>query len=175
MKKLLLAVLFLPSVAAATPYFRLIGTDNYHVNAGAWVNPANGTTDCGSAIALITHSTRDGALLKSIQADWTLLQIGGGYGNGNGFMSLGSSANMVPATKALLLRAIEAATKEESWPGIKQALAPATGEDKGGLIPTASYGPQWYMKPLDNGQLRSLKAAWRSSEFRLFVGAAWNF
>lgn len=172
MKKITLAVLAMLwcSSAYGTPYFRPLDLKHLQISAGAFVDPTSGDTDFGSMLAIFTHSPADGSITGT-NTVWTPLAIGGGWnGTGNGFMAVGPSANFAPVAKALLLKGLELATKEDRYMSLKSLLSPKT-ED--GPDITCSFGPSVLVNLIEGGDFVAIKR-WRA-QTRIFAGAAWGF
>jgi hypothetical protein len=165
MKQSILAVLmFVASSVQATPYLRLIDPTHPIVISGAFIDPINpGQTSAGSALALVTHSTRDGCMLPTIVCeDWVPLSAGFSANGGNAWLSLGPSMNLAPLMKAMALRGVNVLTKDGDYQGLKSSLGsvPIGGPDV-----TISFGPAWVVSPKEN---------WKG-RFRIFAGAGWRF
>lgn len=160
--RLWLFLLFLAPSAHAKPYFRLLDLSAPKVSVGASFG-VDGSAEAQSVLAVITHSTEDGCLLPTVVCeDWALLGIGIGAKAGKASLGLGPSVNVAPVAKALLLRGVNAITKEDSYPSLKGALEPAPS---GVPDVTAAIGPQWVVVPSQN---------WKGY-YQTFVGAAWKF
>jgi len=158
------------SFAGAGPYFKLLDVAHPQINAGVWVDPTGGKPAFGSAVALVTHSIRDGSLLEMFQADWSPLTIGGGYGDGEGFLALGPSANLSPAVKKLALQALDFVAAGK-YPNLRELLAPKP--DGTGADINIAFGPAFLWRPVENGTCLSLDR-WQG-HITIFAGAAWHF
>ena len=169
MRMLLLVLLLLPCQAFASPYFRLFDYRSPKISAGLWTEPSGGPSSYGSAVALITHSAKDGSFF-GLHSDWSPLAIGGGYSNGTGFMAMGPSANLAPATKTLIVKGLDLLGGER-FSNLRQLLAPVP-DGKGPDISVA-FGPQMLWRPIENGTCLSVDR-WRG-HFTFFSGAAWSF
>jgi hypothetical protein len=169
---LVLLALFAPLPAEASPYFRPIGPGNAQLISGSWVDPAGeDAPDLGGLVPLITHSTRDGALIRAIQADWSPLALGAGRSASAGaFVAVGPVANMAPAVKSALLAGLDLVGPDR-FTNLRQLLAPVP--DSSGLDVSVSFGPAWLIKPVDGGEFKDPKS-WRG-HFRLFFGAGLRF
>lgn len=170
---LLLIILLARPAAALWPfpdgYFKL----NPTINGLTFVDPSGQSKpEFGSTVAPWTHSTKDGSLFKSFQADWAPFTIGGGYDQDNksGFVATGPSANLTPTVKSLLLRGVNALTDKDKWPGLKGLLAPTDADDKGLKF---CLGMALLVKPIQNGDFID-PGRWRG-EFRFSFGPAWQF
>jgi len=159
----------LVNTCRATPYFRFIDPAHPAISAGGFMD-MDGRSDYGSMLALITHHPRDGMLVKSAPCEWTLLAIGGGYGHGTGFASIGPSANFLPPVKALALKGLSLLTDDSRYLSLKSLLAPRDGE---GPDITMALGPSLYWNVIEGGNLVG-PDKWRG-QFRWFYGASWKF
>ena len=161
MKTLLL--LLVPSLAQAV-YFRPIDLSHPQLNAGAYVDVGNlNNTAFVTAIAIITHSVRDGCALPTIVCeDWTPLAVGFSANSGKVLLGFGPSVNLAPIVKAGLFSLLTASTDEDNYTGLKNSLSsvPLKGPDI-----TMSFGPAFVLSPAEN---------W-SGYFRMFAGGAWKF
>ena len=172
MKHILVAVLLAlaPTGVSAGPYFRLLNPSHPQISAGVWADPTGkATPDVGSSVCTISHSTGDGALIQSLQADWCLLAVGGGYGNGQAFMALGPSANLAPVVKTLGVKFLDLVAPSK-YENLRELLSPVPG---GGPDLNVAFGPQLTVKPVQNGSI-VLPGSWQGL-FRIFAGAAWKF
>jgi len=165
----LLFLLALAEPLKASPYFRLINPAHPQVNAGVWADIMGGKPDFGSSVAIITHSTKDGSLFETLQADWALLTLGGGYGDGQAFMAAGPSANLAPAVKQFILKGLDIVAPDR-FHNVRSLLAPPPGSTPD---ITVSFGPQILFRPVENGVL--LGPDKYRGRFRFFLGSAWKF
>ena len=173
MKKMILSsiLMLMPVTCFSGPYFRLIDPLHPSTSLGAFFDPTGKqTTSYGTSIALITHSTRDGAIFQSFQSDWTPLALGGGYANDTGFIAAGPSANFTPALKAVALSALNLVTKENTYLNLKSLLAPVSTSTPDISM---SLGVTWFAIPIENHVFKPINK-WKG-EFRLFAGPAWKF
>jgi hypothetical protein len=171
-KKAMAAGLLLVAVpASSAPYFRLIDPKHPQIIAGVWTDPTGKDRPYyGSSIALITHSTKDGSLFESVQSDWALLTVGGGYGNGEAFAAIGPSANLAPAVKSFGLTLLDLVDKSGKYPNLRSLLAPPPG---GSPDINVAFGPQFMTRPIEGGVVLPL-SKWRG-RLCFFAGAAWRF
>lgn len=153
----------------AAPYFRLLDPGHPYKVVGAFVDPvAPGQTTAGTALALVTHSTRDGCLLPSVVCeDWAPLTAGLSINAGRVYLNLGPVANLAPIAKAGILGILNLATAPERLQGLKGALAP--GEQPVEI----SFGPNLNEKIIEHGVVLPLNK-WQG-RFRIFAGAAVRF
>ncbi|MFA6004602.1 MAG: hypothetical protein WC881_11105 [Elusimicrobiota bacterium] len=165
------ALLMLSVQASAGPYFRLIDPKAPKVVAGVYADPTGSLgPDSGAAVPLVTHSTRDGALFRSIQADWSPLALGGGRSaGGSAFLAVGPVANLAPVVKGAAVSVLDLLAPGQ-YANLRQLLAPVPGDGRDVSI---SFGPAWQFKPVDGGRWVDPKS-WRG-QFRLFAGAALQF
>ncbi|MFA5936698.1 MAG: hypothetical protein WC822_02355 [Candidatus Paceibacterota bacterium] len=170
MKKLLAVLLFVPSLAVATPYFRLLDPAHPHVSAGIFLDPTSSVVDYGSMIAIVTHSPADGTLIPSVPMHWTPLAIGGGYGNGKGIIAFGPSFNAAPLVKAFILRGVSLITEDDNYASFKELLAPKID---GGPDITVAYGYACVINAVEGGVFVPIDKYRAQSRF--YAGAAWNF
>lgn len=171
MKRIIVALsLLVPGLAQAAPYFRILDISHPQIIAGVWADPTGREAPSyGSAVALITHKAGEGgALIESIQADWSPLAVGGGYGNGEAFAAVGPSANILPVAKALAVRGLDLLGKD--YENLRQLLSPVPGA---GPDISVALGPQFLIRPIEGGQL--LAPEKYRGRFSLFAGAAWKF
>lgn len=157
--------------AKATPYFRLLDPAHPQVSAGVWSDPVHASPPVfGSAVAIITHKAGEGgAVIQSIQSDWSPLSIGGGYGGGEAFIAMGASANLSPVVKAFMLRGLDLVAAGK-YANVRQLLAPKPGD---GPDINIAFGPQFLFMPIEAGNAVPVNR-WRG-RFVLFAGAAWEF
>jgi len=145
----------MPSRAQEGPYLRPIDLARPQLVAGAYLDPqAIGSTEGGTALALLTHSTEDGCLLPSLVCmDWTPLAAGFVAKPGDIKFAFGPLFNLAPVLKAGLLRGLNFATKDGTLPGLKSALG---SEPVSGPSATVSIGPAWVIAPQERfkGYLR---------------------
>lgn len=171
MRKMLLACFMVAvtySTVGGTPYFRALDPVHPKLSLGSFFDVAGAQkTDHGTVLALITHSTRDGSIFKSVQADWTLLGVGGGYGAGNGFIAAGPSANLSPVVKSLVLGLVDKVTKDGQYVSLKEALSPVRADQD----MTVAFGPAFMVPVLRDGAW--VPAGKWQPRVRVFVGAAW--
>lgn len=159
---------FCASSAVASPYFRVLDPTHPRLSLGSFFDIAGDQkTDHGTVLALVTHSTRDGSIFKSVQADWTLLGVGGGYGAGNGFIAAGPSANLSPVVKSLALGLVNKLTESGQYVSLKEALSPARADQD----MTVAFGPALMVPVLRDGAW--VPAGKWQPRVRVFVGAAW--
>lgn len=153
-----------PTVAKAAPYFRLIDLAHPKVVGGAFVNVEDsGDSSLGTAVALVTHSVKDGCAVPSfVCMDWVPLSAGFSHNGGKTLLGLGTSVNLAPIFKATLLKGLVAVTGKGSYKGLKSSLGsvPIKGPDV-----TVSFGPTLLVSPTER---------WKGY-FRMFCGAAWQF
>lgn len=164
MKLTTIVLLLAAGSANAQPYFRPIDLAHPRISAGAYVDPITpGQSAVGSALALVTHSTKDGCLLPTIVCeDWTPMAVGFSVNGGHALFGIGPSFNLAPLVKSALLSAVNAVTAEDTYKGLKSSLGsePITGPDV-----TMSFGPAWVISPTENYK----------GYFRIFAGGAWRF
>lgn len=123
---------YLPmSMAQASPYFRLIDVSRPQVIAGAFYDPANGKgTQAGSAVALITHSPKDGCLLPAIVCeDWSPLIIGGTFTGPNKLFAIGPSFNLAPLVNGGLLALLNKVTNDGYANELKALLSSSSSQN----------------------------------------------
>lgn len=167
MKKILIAVLMFSAVSAnAGNYFRLIDPNHPQISIGRFVDFSDGKHADGASVALITHSQKDGCAVPVFCTDWTPLSAGGALdkGLGGSYASVGTSANLLPATKTLILSLINATAKESQFTNVKSLLAPP---EMGTLDITVAFGPH-YGLVFPEGSKPVWMLTW-------FLGAAWVF
>lgn len=175
MKHLLLAATLLCIVGEvqASPYFRLIDPGHVYRVAGAFIDPTDpGNTSVGSAVALVTHSVRDGqCLLPSVVCeDWSPLMVGLSVNSGRLRFDMGPAVNLTPMAKVGLLGILRIVTAEGSLVAIKGLLGsqPISGPDV-----SVSFGPALSVNPIDHGAIMPANA-WKG-RFVIFAGAALKF
>lgn len=164
MKRILLAASLLAAVsapAAARPYFRLLDLSKPQTSVGAFIDPADvKETLAGSAVAVITHSPKDGCLLPRLACvDWTPFGMGYAAGGGHHRLTVGPSANLAPMVKAGLYGLLERFSNPDRYLGLKSTLAPV----RSGRDFSVAFGPAWVVSPT------------APPSFRVFTGAAWYF
>jgi hypothetical protein len=168
----LVVVLILAETAFAKPYFRLLDLKNPYRVAGAYIDPEEPKlTAAGSAIALITHSTRDGCALPWIVCtDWSPAMLGFSYSAGRYQANVGPAINMTPLTKAIILRVVNATTKEDKALALKSILGsePVSGPDV-----SFAFGPALQVEPVAHGVVLPFNE-WRG-KLRIFTGASLQF
>lgn len=144
--KLFAALVLLPTLANANPYFRLIDPAHPQPVFGAALDPkALWNTEAQSLIPAITHSPKDGCLLPTIVCeDWTPIAVGASMNAGKITFAAAPLANVLPWMLYPL---------PDKW---KQA-APSTSV-------TFSAGPEWLYKQVTN-----------KGYFRVFTGLALHF
>jgi hypothetical protein len=167
MKKIILslALVFLAGQARAG-YFRGLDLNHPQTSMGTF-SDLRGNSDAGGNLALITHSRADGCIIKGFCIDWTPLAIGGTLGNnlGGASLGLGASANLLPATEALLLTGINALfPAADRAVAIKKLLSPSIG---GSPDISIAIGPHWSYVFTDGLKGKGIVT--------LFSGAAWKF
>lgn len=164
MKTMIAALLLMPCLAHAAPYFRLLDLAKPQISAGAFIDPTDpGNSSVGSMLTIVSHSTRDGCLLPSITCeDWVPLSVGFAEKNGKAIFAIGPSINLAPLAKSLLLRGFNAVTESGSYPGVKASLW-SESLDRQDI--SVSFGPALAVAPLES---------WKGY-LRMFVGAAWRF
>ncbi len=160
MKKLIVAVsLMIVGKAQAAPYFRPIDLAHIQQSGGVYYG-TDGRGQAGTAVALITHSTKDGCLLPSVVCeDWSPLTFGGTFTGPNKLLAIGPSFNLAPLIKAGGLGLLNSVTKPETLSGVKEALAsPHSDAIKLALSVNWAYDP-----------------AGNKGYLKFFVGPAWQF
>jgi hypothetical protein len=169
-KNIMALLLLLAALPAwAGPYFRLIDPLHPKTTLGGFYDPTGKEGPAyGTTVAIVTHSTQDGSLLKIIQEDWVPLGVGGGYSAGAAFMALGPSANLAPVAKGALLALVEKVTAEGSYQNVKDYLSPPK-DSKPDI--SMAMGPAFSFKPVEGGDFLPV-GRWRGA-IRLFAGAAW--
>lgn len=167
-----IALLLLASSAQAGPYFRLLDINNVQRSAGAYVDPFNpSNTSAGTAIALITHSTKDGCAFPSIVCeDWSPLTAGFSANAGRLQFNLGPVVNVAPLVKAGAKAILDQVTNEDSLLGVKSVLG---SEPIGGSTPSIAFGPALAVTPIQHGVILPIEK-WQG-KLRIFAGAAWRF
>lgn len=169
---LVVSILLIACSAKAGPYFRLIDPANPHKVVGAFIDPINTeNTSAGSAVALVTHSTRDGCLLPSVICeDWSPALAGLSYNAGRFQFNIGPAVNLTPIAKQAVLGLLNLVTKSETAQGVKSILGsqPISGPDL-----SFSFGPALNVAPIQRGIILPLNE-WRG-KFRIFAGAALKF
>ena len=178
MKNLAILALIALSVSAnAAPYFRLIDPNRPVKAIGAYIDPINpGNTAVGTAVALVTHSVRDGGcLIPSIACfDWSPATVGLGYNGGRFQLNIGPAANLTPVAKlgllALLNKFSGSETLSETLSGVKSILGsqPISGPDI-----SFSFGPALNIAPIERGIIIPI-SEWRG-RLRIFSGAEMRF
>lgn len=172
MKKMITMLMFLPTLSFAGAYFRLIDLTHIHEVAGALIDPITlGNTSGVTAVALVTHSVRDGCILPSVVCeDWSPLMAGLSIRAGQVQLSVGPAVNLTPLAKLGLLSLVNQITKEDSLLGLKSVLGsqPISGPDL-----SISFGPALAVSPVDHGVIIPVNQ-WKGKP-RLFAGAALSF
>lgn len=163
----------LPATASAGPYFRLIDPARPVKSVGAYIDPVNtGNTAAGTAVALVTHSVRDGGcLVPSIAClDWSPLTAGLGYNGGRFQLNIGPAVNLTPVAKLGLLALLNKFTETETLRGTKSILGsqPIKGPDV-----SFAFGPALNIAPVERGVIIPI-SEWRP-RLRIFAGAALSF
>lgn len=150
-------LIFTPSFAFATPYFRLINPAHPQPVAGALLAPeALGQSAASALLPLLTHSPKDGCLLPSIVCeDWTPLAVGASINGGNITFDVAPLANILP----WMQRAGQALVPS-GWTAVREVV----NYDPTGDAVTFSAGPVWeYQQRTNKGY------------FRIFTGLALHF
>lgn len=175
MKNLLIAVAVacLGINANAAPYFRVIDPNKPYKIVGAYVDPGNpGNTSFGTAIALVTHSTRDGCLFpKIVCEDWSPLMVGPSYNAGRFQVNIGPAVNLAPIARNLIVILGDKTLSEQNASGLRSALTSVPL--KRGAQASISFGPALNFAPIQHGIVLPLNQ-WQG-RFRLFAGAALEF
>ena len=168
--KILALMLGLSASANAAPYFRLMDPAHPVKVVGAFIDPASPeNTSAGTAVALITHSTKDGCFLPSVVCeDWSPLMAGLAVNAGRVQFSVGPAINLAPVAKAGLLGALNVLTAQDSLPVVKSLLG--SGPSEGVSV---SFGPALAVSPVSHGVIIPL-SEWQG-KFRLFAGAELKF
>lgn len=183
MKSLIAALLFLPSLSFASPYFRLLDLSHPQVGAGFLIAPKDPLSSIAvTELALLTHSAADGSIVPASwqsvlpPESWVPLQAGfGGSFNGELTLEAGSSANIAPVVGSLLLRGVD--QNSSGWAAaIKSALV---GSPDGGI----RLGGALAGITVKNGVFQSAKEAFPGQGFleivsnaaRVDFGYAWKF
>jgi hypothetical protein len=158
-------------LASASPYFRPIDIHHPSISAGVYSDPTGAMSpDSGAAVPLITHSTKDGSIFKSLQADWSPLAVGAGRSSSGAFMAVGPVANLAPAVKGSMLATLDLVAPGR-FANIRQLLAPVP--DSTGVDASVAFGPAWLIKPVSDGAWVDPKS-WKGY-FRLFFGGSLKF
>lgn len=168
-----LAAVLLASPAAALPYFRVLDASNLQKSAGVYIDPKDASnSSAGTAVALISHSVRDGGcLLPSIVCeDWSLLAAGFSVHAGRLDFNVGPSMNLTPLAKAGALSTLNLLTPEDSLSGLKSSLS---SDPLKAPSLSVAFGPALQVSPIVNGVFVSPDKL--QGRFRVFVGAAWSF
>lgn len=156
MKKILTMCLLLPSLAGATPYFRLLDVSHPQPVVGALLAPEDlKHSAAASLLPLVTHSPKDGCIFPTIVCeDWTPLAVGASMASGQVTFDVAPLANVLPWMQrgANLL-------VPSSWTATRAVLA-ATPESPVSF----SAGPVWEWKQATN-----------KGYFRVFTGLALHF
>lgn len=171
----LLFAVFISVPCYSSPYFRLVGPQNYNIDAGDVWGFSNGNQYGVSDLALVTHSTKDGSIIPQswqkyiVPEDWVPLQVGGGGSfTGNAVINVGSSVNLAPQVFTPLFDAVGS-----SSPWVKNLKSILTeGYSKSNGLSIAA-GPTWYLLPVENGTLEPV-SKWQG-HFGWFTGANWKF
>lgn len=173
MKHYLLAVALVcfGSSAHAEPYFRWADPAHVYKTAGAYVDPsAPGKSSYGTAVALVTHSPRDGCLLPTVVCeDWSPAMAGLSYNAGRFEFNVGPVANAAPAARAGLLGLVRGVTRDDQLTGLKDVLAGAHDVDGVAI----AFGPALNLAPIVRGVILPV-TEW-APKFRIFAGAALKF
>lgn len=155
MKKLVMLMMFMPTFAAASPYFRLLDISHPQPVAGALLDVKDlNNTEGASLLPLITHSTKDGCILPSVVCeDWSPLAVGGSMIAGRLTLNVAPLVNVLPWVQAVAL-----AVTPAKWQGIVNVLKPADSSV------TFSAGPVWqYRQDTNKGY------------FKIYTGLALHF
>ena len=175
---LLLALAASPSVAFDGPYFKGIWEgDNYKhpvVSEGTLLTMKGAYDGETTQVAIAWHaaSASDTLIPQALQNvgfkpfSWTLLNCGGGYGNGNGLITCGSSINVAPT----LLGPIAQPLKMSSNP-IAQAVGIFIANTPSGS--GLALGYVWNMTPVQNATIMPFDR-W-GSHLDAFLGASYVF
>lgn len=168
----LFAVVAMETVGVASPYFRLMDPNHPYKVAGAYVDVETpGNTSAGTAVALVTHSVRDGCRLPSIVCeDWSPVMAGLSYNAGRFQFNVGPAANLTPVAKIGVLRLLKLITGNDTLVGLKGLLGsqPISGPDV-----SMSFGPSLNVAPVEHGVIIPVNK-WKG-RFRIFAGAALRF
>lgn len=153
MKTLVAALLLLPSLSFATPYFRIIDVHHPEMSAGSVLDPVNiGQSQAVVVTSIIRHDAADGYLLIPGE-DWSLLDLGwAGSGTGSELV-LGPSWNIAPILAA-------------AAPFLPSALDSAAKS-----VGDVSFGPQFVYDPLYRPAHGTTLG---HGYLRLFLGAKWG-
>ena len=157
----------------AAPYFRLVDPAHPRPLAGVYADPfGSEAPDAGVALPLVLHRAGEGgAIIRSIQVDWSPLALGAGRSaGGSAFLALGPIANLAPAVKGLALAGLDALAPG-GLPNLRHFLAPVPGSS--GIDAAVSFGPAWQFKLVESGRWRD-PDAWRG-RLSVFFGAAIQF
>lgn len=159
MKHLILALLFLGVKAQAYPYLRPIDISHPVKIVGFYVDPlAPGQTSLGTAVALITHSTKDGCLLPSVICeDWAPLTTGFSVNAGKLLWNIGPVANIAPWVQTGLSK-----LPHMGW------IAPDPQ-----AATSISFGPQLNVNPVAHGVVLPVNQ-W-APRFIVFTGGIMHF
>ena len=140
MKCIVLALLFLPSLTWANPYFRPNKLWEHPVSVqGALLAPNIKDSEGAVLYPLFTHSPRDGQVLP-IGEDWSPIAIGGGMNAGKVTFDAAPLFNVLPWMQTGLLSILPS-----SWVSVRSIVAPTPG-----CPVTFSVGPTWEYQQLTN-------------------------
>lgn len=135
----ILALLFLPSIASANPYFRTprdwaLGTASPQTNVGACIGLRGESTEQCTEVGVVTHSPNDSFILVPGE-DWSALSIGYALvGVSKINLIVGPSLNVLP----ILVWAGSAVGLPITIPSISAK----------GISLTGSVGPKWEIDPV---------------------------
>ena len=151
MKKLALAFLLCAAPAQAAPYLVLPWHHDYERQfiTEACFNPNAGigaTTSCTSILAAEHPGYGHGTLLVP-GVDWAVpVGLATNFRGTNLFVT-GVSVNVLPAAKGVMLKGLDASTKEGSFENLKSLLEPPT---VGTPDVTINVGVKWGLAPQQN-------------------------
>lgn len=174
--RMLLALVVLSGIsgsANAGPYFRLIDPNHPYKIAGVFIDPRDtGETSVGTAVALVTHSVKDGGCLlpSLICEDWSPAVAGLSVNGGRVQFNMGPAVNLTPVAKLGLFRILTAVTKDDSLRDLKSTLS---SQPIGGPDVSTSFGPALNFSPIEHGVITPVNS-WHG-RFVVFAGAALRF
>jgi hypothetical protein len=151
---ILLSMGFMAGAAHASG-FKLIDPAHPSIATGIF-SDCKGHSDGGGALALVTYSP----------AEWVPVSVGGSFGKGLGGASigLGSSINLLPATKSAFLIILDDITTNNQFTNLKDALKPASA---GTTDIKMAIGPAYSLVFYDGLKSRGM--------WLLFTGCEWKF
>jgi hypothetical protein len=147
MKKVLALLVLVPSMASASPYFRLNNPFDHPVSVqGALIGIDPSQSEAAVLYPIVTHSPKDGCLISEICEDWTPLAIGGGMIAGKVSFEVAPLFNVLP-----WMQRAAASLIPDKFASVKSLLTPSVG-----CPVTFSIGPTWeYQQSTNKGYYRT--------------------